>query len=408
MKNVHRKTVDDAVNQILVQAGRDGVSLIWDRAERQQPQCGFGRLSLCCHDCMEGPCRINPFGKADELTICGRDRSDLAGSALVGAVTDGQQALARLLAVDGYEVALGVNAKDDLIGYAPETILPVLGKSIAETLRNLAVSHKTAKVAAGLEALRSGRANVVVFGRIPAAKLEELKKQPVALHCVCGMEGSEDVAALSEYDSQETVLLTGEVDAVVVGAQCVMPAVLDLAAKKNVRVFCMDDAAADIAAAAAAAFAAREAAAGAPRQIVVSSAEDAGAKAAAAPKGAVYIGGCGDISHTQGGEAVKLARKLIEEGYAVISAGCIGLSLARADLPEASFAYLGACTNAGLFLEIGGAAVFTELVHHKTLATAAAFAAEGITTYIDNAALFAEPYMAECLARCGIRPLAMG
>ena len=61
MKQIHKKSADPAVNSLLVQAKRSGVELSWDRAETQQPQCGFGRLNLCCTDCGDGPCRISPF-----------------------------------------------------------------------------------------------------------------------------------------------------------------------------------------------------------------------------------------------------------------------------------------------------------------------------------------------------------
>ena len=59
---------------MLVKAHRQCVALAWDRSEAQQPQCGFGRLAQCCDDCLEGPCRVNPFDADGQESICGRDR----------------------------------------------------------------------------------------------------------------------------------------------------------------------------------------------------------------------------------------------------------------------------------------------------------------------------------------------
>ena len=36
-----------------------------------QPQCGFGELGVCCNNCLQGPCRINPYGGKPEKGICG-------------------------------------------------------------------------------------------------------------------------------------------------------------------------------------------------------------------------------------------------------------------------------------------------------------------------------------------------
>jgi hypothetical protein len=46
MKQVHKKSDDEAVNQLLVAAYRQRTDLAWDRAEAQQPQCGFGQLGI--------------------------------------------------------------------------------------------------------------------------------------------------------------------------------------------------------------------------------------------------------------------------------------------------------------------------------------------------------------------------
>jgi carbon-monoxide dehydrogenase catalytic subunit len=54
-------------------ARRQGVETVWDRAARQEPQCGFCALGLSCRICVMGPCRIDPFGEGPTHGICGAD-----------------------------------------------------------------------------------------------------------------------------------------------------------------------------------------------------------------------------------------------------------------------------------------------------------------------------------------------
>ena len=71
MSDLQRKTMDPAIRQLLQVAEEDGVELAWDRWEAQQPQCGFGKLGLCCRICHNGPCRVDPFGEGAQLGVCG-------------------------------------------------------------------------------------------------------------------------------------------------------------------------------------------------------------------------------------------------------------------------------------------------------------------------------------------------
>jgi carbon-monoxide dehydrogenase catalytic subunit len=71
MSETQRKTIDPAIQQLLKVAEEDGVDLCWDRWDAQQPQCGFGKLGLCCRICHQGPCRIDPFGEGAQLGVCG-------------------------------------------------------------------------------------------------------------------------------------------------------------------------------------------------------------------------------------------------------------------------------------------------------------------------------------------------
>ncbi|MCL1846420.1 MAG: anaerobic carbon-monoxide dehydrogenase catalytic subunit [Coriobacteriia bacterium] len=67
-----QQTIDPAAAEMLEKANREHIETTWDRFEQQKPQCGFGDLGICCRNCLQGPCRINPFGEPRE-GICGAD-----------------------------------------------------------------------------------------------------------------------------------------------------------------------------------------------------------------------------------------------------------------------------------------------------------------------------------------------
>jgi len=54
-------------------APQEGVETVWERAQAQEPQCGFCELGLSCRICVMGPCRIDPFGDGPQRGVCGAD-----------------------------------------------------------------------------------------------------------------------------------------------------------------------------------------------------------------------------------------------------------------------------------------------------------------------------------------------
>ena len=65
------RSADPAAVEMLQIADRDGIETIWDRHEKQQPQCSYGQLGTCCRICSMGPCRIDPFGEGPTRGVCG-------------------------------------------------------------------------------------------------------------------------------------------------------------------------------------------------------------------------------------------------------------------------------------------------------------------------------------------------
>lgn len=53
------------------------------------PQCGFGELGLCWRHCLQGPCRIDPFGEGPRVGICGASADTIVARGLVQAIAAG-------------------------------------------------------------------------------------------------------------------------------------------------------------------------------------------------------------------------------------------------------------------------------------------------------------------------------
>ena len=95
MEAIHLKTVDPVGQALLRLASGQGLELSWDRFEALQPQDGFVRTGLsCAFGCMQGPCRIDPFGRGAKAGVCGLDRDGMVAAnvlrlCLNGAVESG-------------------------------------------------------------------------------------------------------------------------------------------------------------------------------------------------------------------------------------------------------------------------------------------------------------------------------
>jgi|SRR5680860_157678 len=78
MRQVRRKTVDTAAKGYLLKAKNEGLQLSWNKYEGMLPQDGFSQLGLSCHECLQGPCRLNPFRPEESSTVCGLGKDELA------------------------------------------------------------------------------------------------------------------------------------------------------------------------------------------------------------------------------------------------------------------------------------------------------------------------------------------
>jgi hypothetical protein len=260
---------------------------------------------------------------------------------------------------------------------------------------------------------------------------------PFNLTAVCGAEAGAGLPVLTNYDSQEMPLLTGAVDLLVLGPQCVMPATVALAKVLSTAVMAASSLDTDRKIGEAIEVAARafEGRRGKSVQIpsaaerlhtgytaenckpVFKALKDASARSDL--KGIVYLGGCGTVAHTQDAQIVQTAAGLLSEGYLIVTAGCAGAALAKAGMCRPEYAareglegiaeigvpavlHLGSCHDAGEFLAMAREArelgiplfaVFQEIGRNKVWSTAIAFAAKGIRTYVDAGEVESLPEM---------------
>ncbi len=141
------KSTDPAVQEMIAKAERMNVDTVWDRYEAMQPQCGFGDTGLCCRHCLQGPCRIDPFGEGPDKAICGASADVMVARGLDRAIAAGTAAHsghARHLAHTLLKMAEGkakdYSVKDEakLRAVATRMNIPVEGRSDNEIALDLA------------------------------------------------------------------------------------------------------------------------------------------------------------------------------------------------------------------------------------------------------------------------------
>jgi len=114
MGDIKEKSSDLATQEVIKKAEEENITTIWDRLHAQEPQCGFGKLGVCCTVCDMGPCRIDPFGEGAQIGVCG-----------AGADTIVARNLAR-------KIAVGASAHSDHgrdVAHALSLIKPASSKS---------------------------------------------------------------------------------------------------------------------------------------------------------------------------------------------------------------------------------------------------------------------------------------
>ncbi|MCK4998611.1 MAG: anaerobic carbon-monoxide dehydrogenase catalytic subunit [Anaerohalosphaera sp.] len=87
-----KRSSDKAAQDVIDQMTRDNQTNTWDRLDAQEPQCGFGKLGICCRICTMGPCRIDPYGNGPQVGVCGADADTIVARNYLRAVAAGTSA----------------------------------------------------------------------------------------------------------------------------------------------------------------------------------------------------------------------------------------------------------------------------------------------------------------------------
>jgi len=141
------RSIDRAALFLLKKAAREGVETAWDRFEKQQPQCGFGQLGICCRNCNMGPCRIDPFGDGPQEGVCGATADTIAARNLLRMIAAGAAAHSdhgRDIITTVYAAACGeaqgyeIKDEEKLRALASEYGISWEGRSKEEVARELA------------------------------------------------------------------------------------------------------------------------------------------------------------------------------------------------------------------------------------------------------------------------------
>jgi len=142
-----KRSVDAAAQKMIACACDAGIDISWDRLEAQEPQCGFGRLGICCRHCTMGPCRIDPFGEGPEKGVCGATADTIVARGLLRALLGGAAAHsdhgreiihALVLAAEGSSDAYKIRGPAKLRRLAGEYGIEHEGRSDQDVAKDLA------------------------------------------------------------------------------------------------------------------------------------------------------------------------------------------------------------------------------------------------------------------------------
>lgn len=171
------KTVDVATNKMINRAEQEGIETAWDRFEKQESQCGFGLLGLCCRNCNMGPCRIDPFGQGPSEGVCGANADTIVTRNLLRAIAAGAASHSdhgRDIVETLYHAAQGkapdyeIKDKNKLMALADELGVNKEGRTEKEIAEEIA--------SRALDEFGTRKGNLEFLGRVPAQRKEIWEK----------------------------------------------------------------------------------------------------------------------------------------------------------------------------------------------------------------------------------------
>jgi len=181
MADLREKTTDPAIRELLEKAHKEGIEVAWDRLKAQQPQCGFGRLGLCCRNCYQGPCRIDPFGEGPQRGVCGATADTIVARNFARMVAAGaaahsdhgrDMALTLLAAAEGEAPDYRIRDEGKLLEVAEFLDVPTEGRETMEIARDVALK--------ALAQVGNQQGEILYLKRAPKKRQEVWRRAGVA------------------------------------------------------------------------------------------------------------------------------------------------------------------------------------------------------------------------------------
>jgi carbon-monoxide dehydrogenase catalytic subunit len=179
-EKILQRSIDPATQFMLAVADKEHLETAWDRLEKQQPQCGFGELGVCCRHCNMGPCRIDPFGEGPTRGVCGATADTMVARGLLRMIAAGAAAhsdhardAAHTLKLTAEGKGGGYEIKDEakLKRLAKEYGIPLDGRSNEEIALDLAN--------AALAEFGQQEGPIQFTRRAPASRVESWQKMGI-------------------------------------------------------------------------------------------------------------------------------------------------------------------------------------------------------------------------------------
>ena len=142
-QDVIEQTPDPAVREMILRMEQIGCDTVFDRFDKQQPQCTFGIAGVCCRICFMGPCKITPKSPrgvcgADADLIVARNMTRAAAGGLTQHGAHAREILISLKAAANDQLDIPIMGEEKIRTVCKAFNIPEEGRSLKEVANDLA------------------------------------------------------------------------------------------------------------------------------------------------------------------------------------------------------------------------------------------------------------------------------
>lgn len=142
-EDVYTYTPDPAVKEMLLTMQQNELETVFDRFDRQKPQCTFGIAGVCCKNCTMGPCKVTkkaPKGVcgANADTIVMRNLVRAIAAAVSGHGARGRESILALKYAAEGKINLEIAGKEKILKTAIAYGLEIKKKTVKELASEIA------------------------------------------------------------------------------------------------------------------------------------------------------------------------------------------------------------------------------------------------------------------------------